>query len=48
VNDDGDIVVATTVLQSDRKISQDKIVYNRPGSYSSAVIIRFSSAGECI
>ena len=48
VNDNGDIVVATTVLQSDRRIVQDKITHNRPGSYSSAVLIRFSPAGECI
>jgi hypothetical protein len=48
VNRNGDIVVATTVLQTDRKITQDKITYNRPGSYSSAVLIRFAPTGECI
>ncbi len=48
VNDNGDIAVLTTVLQLDRKITQDKITYNRPGSYSSAVLIRFSPEGECI
>jgi hypothetical protein len=48
VNNNGEIVVATTVLQLERKITQDKITYNRPGSYSSAVLIRFSSEGNCI
>ena len=48
VNDNGEIVVAVTVLQLERKITQDKITYNRPGSYSSAVLIRFSSSGDCI
>ena len=48
VNDNGDIIVATTVRQEERKITQDKITYNRPGSYTSAVLIRFSPTGECI
>ena len=48
VNNSGEIIVATTVNQNDRRISQDKIVYNRPGSYTSAILMRFNSAGECI
>ena len=48
VNDNGEIVVATTVLQLDRKITQDKITYNRPGSFTSAILIRFSPEGDCI
>ena len=47
-NDNGDVVVATTVLQTERQIKQDKITYNRPGSYSSAVLLRFSPEGDCI
>jgi hypothetical protein len=48
VNNSGEIIVATTVNQGDRRITQDKIVYNRPGSYTSAILKRFNSAGECI
>ena len=48
VNDNGDIVVATSVTQNERKITQDKIVYNRPGSYSSAILIRFDTDGNAL
>lgn len=48
VNENGEIVVITSVTQNVRKISQDKIIYNRPGSYSSAIITRFDTDGNAL
>lgn len=48
INNLGEIVVATTVTQLERKITQDKITYNRPGSHTSAVIMLFDTMGNCV
>lgn len=48
VSQAGDIVVVTSVTQNIRRIKQDKITYNRPGSYSSAIIIRFDKDGNAL
>lgn len=48
VNESGEIIIATSVTQNERKITQDKIIYNRPGSYSSAILIRFDTDGNAL